>query len=362
MKALKSRIMANNIEYLLKTRTISASAPVRVDMGGTLDISTIHYPLRCLAPVTFNIALNLRTAVRLAPFAGGRIRVTSKGVGEAEFAIDQAPFNHPLGLMFAVAAYFNVEGVHIHIESESPPKSGLGGSSAACVALAAAFSAIPEISTRRESPSRAMLAMTAHWIEQAAARVPCGVQDQLAAAFGGVHAWRWPADPLGDRYVQIPVVSQENADALEKRILAAYCGMPHESKDVNGIWVNQFLSGQYRAEWREMIRLTHEFVDALTRMDLKTAVSAMNGETAIRTRLTPAVLDEIGTRLVAAAVKNECGARFTGAGGGGCIWAVGEPEAISALKSAWTPILSERPDAGLLDAGIDFEGVSCIVE
>ncbi|MFW6364320.1 MAG: bifunctional hydroxymethylpyrimidine kinase/phosphomethylpyrimidine kinase, partial [Spirochaeta sp.] len=34
-----------------------------------------------------------------------------------------------------------------------------------------------------------------------------------------------------------------------------------------------------------------------------------------------AVLDDIGAALVEAARKNGCGGRFTGAGGGGCLWA-----------------------------------------
>ncbi len=354
--------MATGVGEILQRCKIEASAPVRIDMGGTLDISTIHYPLRCLDPATFNIALNLRTKVRLEPFQDGLIKVTAAGIGEARFSLDQAPFDHPLGLMFAVAAYYNVDGVHIIVESDSPPRSGLGGSSAACVALAAAFSALPGINKSWETASKARLAMTAHWIEQAAASVPCGIQDQLAAAFGGVNAWRWTADPLGDRYVQVPLLSRDAADKLEKRILAAYCGLPHESKDINGLWVNQFLSGRYRAEWRDMIRLTHDFIDALRKNDFKRAVSAMNQEMEIRSRLTPEVLDEIAAGLVASAVKNGCGARFAGAGGGGCVWALGEPEKIADLKSAWGTILSRRPDAGILDAGVDFEGVSCIFE
>ena len=48
-------------------------------------------------------------------------------------------FEHPMGLMFAIAAYFRAGGIHIQIESASPPRSALGGSSAAAVALVAAL-------------------------------------------------------------------------------------------------------------------------------------------------------------------------------------------------------------------------------
>ncbi|WP_246556018.1 hypothetical protein [Desulfonema magnum] len=112
--------MSHNLTDILASEQIEASAPCRIDMGGTLDISTFYYPLRRLRPCTFNIALNMRTRVRLFPYHKGMIKVSSKGFESAEYSLDQARFDHPLGLMFAVAAYFGAEGVHIDIESSSP--------------------------------------------------------------------------------------------------------------------------------------------------------------------------------------------------------------------------------------------------
>jgi D-glycero-alpha-D-manno-heptose-7-phosphate kinase len=58
-------------------------------------------------------------------------------------------------------------------------------------------------------------------------------------------------------------------------------------------------------------------------------------------------------------VGNDCGARITGAGGGGCIWALGEVENIDKLKGIWERVLSIRESARLLDVKIDSEGVLC---
>ena len=69
------------------------------------------------------------------------------------------------------------------------------------------------------------------------------------------------------------------------------------------------------------------------------------------------LLDKIGVKLVDAAVKNNCGARFTGAGGGGCIWAVGDVNDIDRLKHKWEIILSGRKAAGLLNVKIDGQGL-----
>ena len=83
----------------------------------------------------------------------------------------------------------------------------------------------------------------------------------------------------------------------------------------------------------------------------------MNRETALRRQMTPDVLDSVGVRLVESAMQNSCGARFTGAGGGGCIWALGQMENVDRLKPLWEEILSTRKQAYLLDAKIDAEGV-----
>jgi D-glycero-alpha-D-manno-heptose-7-phosphate kinase len=83
----------------------------------------------------------------------------------------------------------------------------------------------------------------------------------------------------------------------------------------------------------------------------------MNRETAIRRTLTPAVLDNFGEKLTDIARRNGCGARFTGAGGGGCLWAVGEIENIDRLRPLWEKTLSTRETACLLDVNIDSEGL-----
>lgn len=128
-----------NFNRILEKNPIQVSVPCRVDFGGTLDISTLYLPMAGLSPATFNMALDLRTRVTLSSFEKGYVQVSSKGFETAVFKKDEAPFHHPMGLMFAVAKYFDAEGVHIHIDSSSPPRSALGGSSAAAVAIVAAF-------------------------------------------------------------------------------------------------------------------------------------------------------------------------------------------------------------------------------
>jgi D-glycero-alpha-D-manno-heptose-7-phosphate kinase len=350
--------MPPSLHQVLTAHPVSASAPCRIDMGGTLDISTFHLPLRRHAPCTVNLAMALRTRVVLQPHAVGQVKVSSRGFESAAFPTHRAPFRHPLGLMFAIAAFFDADGVHIRIDSASPPRSALGGSSAAAVALVAALQAAAERAGSKRRLSRREVALLAHAIEASVAGVPCGLQDQLAAAFGGVNVWHWLSGFGEPAFRREALHVAPGGGPLADHLLVAYCGVPHESQDVNGRWVRQFLAGEKRASWEEIAALTRRFAADLRGGDFEAAADAMNRETAVRRELTPAVLDATGEKLVAAAIDARCGARFTGAGGGGCLWALGPRAAIKRLTPAWQKILDGVADARLLAPRIDTRGVA----
>jgi len=345
-------------KYLEENGPVEASAPVRVDLGGTLDISTLHYPLRHLRPLTFNAAVGLRTGIRLRPYTDGRVKVSSRGFKDVDFEPDKAPFNHPLGLMFAVAGYFGVTGIHIDIQSTSPPQSALGGSSSAAVALVAAYADFLHRVTGSGGLGRKQVAMLAHHIEAGVAGVPCGLQDQLAAAYGGIHAWHWHGGPDGTGFDREVLLAGDGIPWFERRALLAYCGNPHESRDINSRWIAQFLQARTRSAWAEIVDCTGGFVDAIKKRDTVRAVDWMNREAAIRLQMTPDVLDSLGSRLCADAVATDCGARFTGAGGGGCVWAFGRRADIQKLKPLWASHAESVNTAALLDLSIDTQGLN----
>ena len=350
--------MVDTIKRILESEPIEASAPCRIDMGGTLDIPIFYYPLRHLAPCTFNVAVGLRTRVRLRPHTRDMVKISSRGFESAEFRLDSAPFRHPMGLMFATATYFRAGGVHIEIDSKSPPRSALGGSSAATVALVAAFSDLMHMSSGKQGLlDRRAVALLAYKIEETVAGVPCGIQDQLAAAYGGVNAWYLQADPQKSVFQKNVVIRKSDHDKFARHLLLAYCGIPHDSRDINSRWVKQFLEGRSRGRWTEIVDCTKIFVDAIAKGDIELAVSSLVRETRIRRELTPDVVDRVGEKLVAAAENQGCGARFTGAGGGGCIWALGQPEDIDRLRKVWEETLSTTDAGCLLDLKIDSKGV-----
>ena len=349
--------MRNWIEDIVGSNDVWASAPCRVDMGGTLDLATFYYPLQQADPCTFNMALNLRTRVALHPYRSGWIKVSSRGFDSAAYPAAEAPFSHPLGLMFAVAVHFGAAGVHIAIDSASPPRSALGGSSVAAVALVGALARSRSLAGGRDL-SRDQIVRRAHQIEETVAGVPCGMQDQLAAAHGGMNTWHWDIDADGPRVRREAVAPPAAGESLRKHFLVAYGGIPHASRDINGAWVRHFLAGRERHHWVRIADCVRRFSAALGAGQWALAGEVMNEETTVRRAMTPEVLDDLGSMLVEAARARGCGGRFTGAGGGGCLWALGDVAAIETLRRDWRTILEKRSDAQLLEAGIDMDGLT----
>ena len=342
-----------NLAPILEKKQIHVCVPCRIDFGGTLDISTFYLPLAGLKPATLNLALDMRTHVYLSAWDQGRIKISSKGFDTIDRGRGDKGWDGPMGLMFAVFEYFNVHGVHLHIESESPVRSALGGSSCAAVAIiAAVYTALGQ----QINPEH--IAWLAHYLEGAVAGVLCGVQDQAAAAFGGVNLWEWTFGQKSPEFLRCPVFeSHEKIEKLNRHILVAYCSIPHESRDVNSRWVNDFKSGRAYDAFEHITRLTRQFSGALGAFSFQEAARLMNQETAVRCEMTPDVLDNTGIKLWESAKAEGCGARFTGAGGGGCLWAIGEETNMNKLKTQWEKILDSIDEAMVLDAAIDPKGI-----
>ncbi|WP_457553797.1 GHMP family kinase ATP-binding protein [Desulfobacula sp.] len=342
-----------NFKKKLEKRDIQVSVPCRVDLGGTLDISTFYLSMNHSFPSSFNVALDLRTRVSLLPWEKGKIKVSSRGFETAVFKNGDAPFNHPMGLMFAIANHFDAHGLHVQIDSSSPPRSALGGSSSVAVAMISAFYKALEKEIFPEQ-----IAWLAHYIESSVAGVPCGMQDQLAAAFGGVNQWIWKMGKVCPEFEQIVIFENEiEIKRFNTNILIAYCGIPHVSKDINKQWVDSFIRGETRPIFRKIAYLTKEFSKAVKSLDFRRAGDLMNQETKLRLEMTPDVLDNTGKKLFEKAMNCHCGARFTGAGGGGCLWAIGQATDVKNLRPVWQEILRPVETAKILDTKIENKGI-----
>ena len=345
-----------SVRKLLEQYPVTASAPGRIDSGGTWDIKAMALPLLGIHPVTVNIALSLRTRILLDPYEDGRVKISSEGFShEEDYRVEEMPFNTAFGLFFAAIAYFGMHGLSVHIRSEFPVKSSLGGSSTALVALIKALSKLNEMSGKR-GMSREEILRVGYHLEDGISGGFCGIQDQAAAVYGGVNRWTWNYS-LGNSFGEREPLFEHNTKDLSERLLVAFSGFSHVSARINRSWVTDFLSGDTRSGWIKANEAVEGLGKALKDNDWKRAVTQLREEMVIRREITPDALIPVTEKLIDQAEMADCGARFAGAGAGGSVWALGEPDKISGLRKIWNKDLEAVKDARILDCSVETSGV-----
>lgn len=343
---------------ILEKAPVRASAPCRVDAGGTMDIKAMALPFETEAPTTVNVALDLRTSVTVGPYRAGWVKLTSRGFEEAvEARPGSASLRPPFGAYFAAVAHFGFSGLEIHIESASPVKSALGGSSAALVALIRALAEIKRLSGEGTGLDRRRILLLAYHLEDALQGGYGGMQDQAAAVYGGVSQWRWLYGRAGRPYDREALLAVDGCRMLARRMLVAYCGLSHVSVATNRKWVEDFLEGGTRSAWLEANRTVADLAACLKRREWEKAAAALRREMELRRHATPEALIPETEVLVDDAEACHCGARFAGAGAGGSLWALGSEEAITRLRARWQARLSGMTGGMLLPCGVDVRGV-----
>ena len=247
-------------------------------------------------------------------------------------------------LLVRLARYWRLENATLTTRGESPTGAGIAGSSALTIA---ACGALARWTGSGEDPER--LLSVAMNVECQVIGVPTGVQDYRPALFGGIAAIELGAD--GIRRVALDVDPGE----LERRIVLAYTGAPRHSGTNNWDITKRHIDGdRHIFDCFERIRDTAAALrDALARSDWDDAGRQIASEWDNRKRLAPGVstpaIDELIRRATAAGAT---AAKVCGAGGGGCLFCYGPPEARPAVAAALT-----AGGARVLDYHIEMEGL-----
>jgi len=348
---------SRSVSKILRKKPIESSAPCRVDSGGTWDIKAMALPLEKIRPVTVNFALNLRTSVTLLPFEDGMVSVASEGFEQSEdHPAGNGPFDSPFGIFFAAISYFGFHGIQVRIRSDSPVRSALGGSSTALVALVEALSKTAALLGERKLGTGEVLHLAYH-LEDSVSKGKCGIQDQGAAAYGGVHLWDWHYGERGSIFTRTVLARKMELRQFSERIVVAYSGKSHVSARINRKWIDEYLSGKTRAGWIAANEIVRSLAKALKQKDWEGCARFLREEMSVRREITPDALIPITERLIETAERAGCGARFAGAGCGGAVWAIGEKERIQDLKRLWTSQLKPVRSAKVLECAIDPLGV-----
>jgi len=347
-----------SVKKMLEERPVEVSAPCRIDSGGTWDIKAMSIPFEHIAPVTLNIALTLRTKIILSPFKEGYIKISSEGFQDiAEYNIKKdLPFTPPFGIFLAAVNHFGYHGLEVTIKSDSPVRSALGGSSTALVALIKALSDLRIISGG-DGLSKSQILHLGYHIEDGISGGHCGIQDQAAAVYGGVNLWTWRYSRENKPFLRETLLKGKDLKEISGSIIVAFSGQSHVAARMNRAWIGDFLSGKTRSGWINANEIVKGLAETIRNKDWRLAAGLLREEMKIRRKITPDALIPFTSELIYRAEKTGCGARFAGAGAGGSLWAIGEPDRIRDLKDKWEEMLMPVKGAGILRCSVDQRGV-----
>jgi D-glycero-alpha-D-manno-heptose-7-phosphate kinase len=305
---------------------ISASAPTRIDLaGGTIDIWPLY--LFHEGATTLNAAISLRAHVDIESYDGG-IELHSIDAGQRATVRHWSELDGRTGLtLLALAArHYRIANATITTRGESPAGAGIAGSSALAIALCGALARWTGAS---EHPDDLM--QVAMNIECQTIHVPTGVQDYRPAMYGGIAAIELRADTIAR--VGLDVAPH----ALEKRLVLAYTGAPRNSGTNNWDITKRHIDGDASVfDALERIRDTAVVMrGALQREDWDEVGHQIAAEWINRKRLAPGVTTPAIEDLIAGAQKaGATAAKVCGAGGGGCLFCYGPPDAHAAIAQA----------------------------
>ncbi len=342
---------------------IESRAPTRVDLaGGTLDIWPLY--LFHEGAVTVNAAITLhascvieraqpgshegrkseRDAITLASrdtlreesFPGLDALATAKKY--------RLPLLAHLVRIFCSNGKWRDGGFTLTTDSQAPAGAGIGGSSAMAVAICAALDRLTGAGLGR-----------VEWIhlsrdaEAKVILVPTGTQDHYPPAFGGAAAIHLESGRERREALRVDL------DELERRIVVCYTGKPRQSGINNWEVYKAHIEGSQRV-WRNLEQISQvaqAMVRALEKNQWTETGRLMREEWAFRRRNLPTISTPVIDRIIAAARRaGALSGKVCGAGGGGCLTLLIEPDARVRVETAVA-------EAGgqLLPVKVDRDGV-----
>lgn len=315
---------------------IAASAPTRIDFaGGTLDIPPLYlfHPSSC----TVNVAIDLKARVIVRRRSGRGIRLLCRDQGvrgswssSSSVHWRGAPFLELMGRM--IRSFDPLPGCDIVTDCSAPAGAGTGGSSALAIAAAAALARLK--GKRWRSGSR--LIEHAKGIETQAIRVPTGYQDYVAAVYGGASLIEYSPVEVRRR----ALADRSFLQLMEEHLFLVYMGKPRFSGANNWELFRRHFDrdGRVMRFFDELRDNALEMRRAFQRKDMGAIARALNRDWGTRRRMLPAMTTPAIERWVQAARRRGAlGARVCGAGGGGCVAMIIDPERrprLAALAAA----------------------------
>ncbi len=332
---------------------IESRAPTRIDLaGGTLDIWPLYLFHEGALTVNCAITRYAQCVIESAK-SDRRITLISRDTKRRESFTSLAAlgrskrFHLPLPAHL-VRLFAPRHGFTLTTDSEAPARAGIGGSSAMAVAICAALDRLTDAGWSREDwiqISRDIEAIVIH--------VPTGTQDHYPPAFGGVSAIHLRPGGVSREALGV------NPSELERRIVLCYTGEPRKSAINNWEVFQAQINGEKRvhSNLAEISAIAKQVRVALLARDWRELGILVREEWNARKKNLPTISTPTIDRIIKSAIRNGALAgKVCGAGGGGCVTLLIEPDARRRVDAAVA-----KAGGQILPMKIDRRGVRVTV-
>lgn len=326
------------------SNVIISRAPIRIcDIGGWTD--TWFYPKGAV----FNISVDLYSSVRLIRNNKNIINIVSENLNLQTMILDfnKIEYDGTLDLLKAAVKRMNIKsGIDVNIKAEAPPGCGTGTSASVAVALISALSLFSHKDLKPEQ-----IAQLAHKLEVEELKIESGVQDQYAAAFGGINFME-----INYPLVKITPIKLDNdkIHQLEKQLILVYLSSRSSDEMHKAVIRNYQKGNEFTINSFKAIRnYAYEMKSAIYSGDLELIGNIINKNWEAQQKLHPLMTNSLIKKTEYIARKNGAiGFKLNGAGGGGSA-------TILAAKGFKNEIEQELIKEGIqiLPIKIDFKGV-----
>ncbi len=297
---------------------IICKSPVRIDFGGGgTDIEPYSSEFGGLV---INATINKFVRTIACKRDDSIIKIISNDFNTIiqKESINELTYDTSLDLIKAIIKRLNPSfGIDLFTRSDVPPKSGLGASASISTSV---IGAISYLMNKRLSDHE--IAELGFIVEREDLSNIGGRQDQYASVFGGFNQIEF----LGDSNVKVSKLNLSSSfiKRLNNNLVLAYTGKPHTSGNVLEGRVKRYNNDKSTAvKYLNMIKeIAINEREALLNEDLELFGELLTKDWELKTKLNPLVTTDFMRMLNKIAINNGAiGARFTGAGGGGCmIW------------------------------------------
>jgi D-glycero-alpha-D-manno-heptose-7-phosphate kinase len=212
--------------------------------------------------------------------------------------------------------------LEIDVACDAPPGSSTGTSASVAVAVAGAVDGLhPPL--RRRSPQH--IAVAAHRAEHVRLGRQCGVQDQLAAAHGGINWIEMTSFPSAAvTPLSVPAAIRRR---LDRQLTVVFLGQPHDSSSVHEqVMAELEGSGDASARLERLRQCAAAGRDALLAGDLAAYGRALVDNTDAQAELHPSLVSPAARAVISlAGDAGAIGWKVNGAGGdGGSVSVLGD--------------------------------------